>query len=271
MTIMSCTSNHEKPEGSVEPNSKIMKEKVLYIELTPKEFRKRVADAPIAYVPLGTLEWHGEHLPLGADGIQPYYFFQELAAEVGGIVLPMLHLGPDAKMEENGEEYYGMDRGQYQDDPEKQYERQKLAGGAYWVPDSLFEMIIESTVKQLARQGFKIIVAHGHGPSTVNVQNRKEYLEEKYDVKIFNLWGTEDDEWKGFMTDHAAMGETSIVMYYRPDLVQMENIPADTSQWPVGVGGHDPRIYASHEKGQEIVEFNKKRIVKILNEELSKL
>ena len=81
---------------------------------------------------------------------------------------------------------------------------------------------------------------------TVNVQNNEKYLEEKYNVKIFNLWGTEDDEWKGFMTDHAGMIETSIVMYYRPELVQMENIPADTSQWPVGVGGHDPRIHASH-------------------------
>jgi len=41
---------------------------VFYSELTPQEFRERLAQAPIAYLPLGTLEWHGEHLPLGADG-----------------------------------------------------------------------------------------------------------------------------------------------------------------------------------------------------------
>ncbi|MHC4805537.1 MAG: PhoPQ-activated pathogenicity-related family protein, partial [Planctomycetota bacterium] len=33
-------------------------QKVLYAELTPQEFRDRIAAAPIAYLPLGTLEWH---------------------------------------------------------------------------------------------------------------------------------------------------------------------------------------------------------------------
>ena len=60
---------------------------VNYEELTPAEFRVRLADAPIAYLPLGTLEWHGEHLPLGSDGIQSTGFFSELAHKVGGVVL----------------------------------------------------------------------------------------------------------------------------------------------------------------------------------------
>ncbi len=42
---------------------------VFYAELTPTAFRERIAQAPIAYLPLGTLEWHGEHLPLGTDGV----------------------------------------------------------------------------------------------------------------------------------------------------------------------------------------------------------
>ena len=62
-----------------------MTEKVNYAELTPAEFRQRVAAAPIAYLPLGTLEWHGEHLPLGSDGLQSTGFFERLASEVGGI------------------------------------------------------------------------------------------------------------------------------------------------------------------------------------------
>jgi len=41
---------------------------VFYTLLTPTEFRERLAAAPVAYLPLGTLEWHGPHLPLGADG-----------------------------------------------------------------------------------------------------------------------------------------------------------------------------------------------------------
>ena len=68
-------------------------EKVLYEELTPSEFSTRLADCPVAYLPLGTLEWHSFHLPLGSDGIQSQEFFKRLAAEAGGIVLPMLFMG----------------------------------------------------------------------------------------------------------------------------------------------------------------------------------
>ena len=72
-----------------------LKPKVLYEELTPTEFRIRLAEAPVAWLPLGTLEFHGEHMPLGSDAIQPLEFFKEIAAEAGGIVLPPLFLGPD--------------------------------------------------------------------------------------------------------------------------------------------------------------------------------
>ena len=45
-------------------------EKVRYSDLLPWEFRERLAAKPVAYLPLGTLAWHGEHLPLGSDAIQ---------------------------------------------------------------------------------------------------------------------------------------------------------------------------------------------------------
>jgi len=85
-------------------------EKVLYHELTPDEFTLRLEKCPVAYLPLGTLEWHGNHLPLGSDGLQSLGFFEKLAAETGGIVMPMLFIGPDGyDTLINGKEYYGMD------------------------------------------------------------------------------------------------------------------------------------------------------------------
>ena len=37
--------------------------------LRPIEIRKRREELSVAYLPLGTLEWHGLHNPLGADGL----------------------------------------------------------------------------------------------------------------------------------------------------------------------------------------------------------
>ena len=84
-------------------------EKVLYEELFPDEFAERIKKMPVAFLPLGTLEWHGPHMPLGADGIQSKELFIELAGKMGGVVLPMLFVGPDRVFDDRGELFYGMD------------------------------------------------------------------------------------------------------------------------------------------------------------------
>ena len=107
-------------------------EKVLYQELTPAEFTVRLEKCPVAYLPLGTLEWHGDHLPLGSDGLQSQGFFEKLASEAGGIVLPMLFIGPDGyDTVINDKEYYGMDCGKLFSE-QCTYEIQQLPGSAYW-------------------------------------------------------------------------------------------------------------------------------------------
>ena len=56
--------------------------KVLYEELLPEEFVQRMQEMPVAYLPLGTLEWHGPHMPLGADGIQSKELFVRVAEKL---------------------------------------------------------------------------------------------------------------------------------------------------------------------------------------------
>ena len=248
-----------------------MTDKVLYAELTPQEFRERIAAAPIAYLPLGTLEWHGEHLPLGADGLQSQGFFKYLAREVGGIVLPMLFVGPDRMQEEGGGELYGMDIC-HTGTEERRYENQQLAGSAYWVPEETFGVILDAIMKQLRRAGFRIVVGHGHGPSTSFFRKRSSQWEEKLGVACFHCWGSEHDkEGLGIQVDHAAGNETSLVMALRPELVRMERLPADPDRWPLAVGGEDPRTVASPERGRKAIALQTERMAKILREALSGL
>ncbi|MGB2861789.1 MAG: creatininase family protein [Sedimentisphaerales bacterium] len=262
----------QKVVGASNSAAKKRPEKVLYAELTPQEFRDRLAAAPIAYLPLGTLEWHGEHLPIGSDGLQSYGFFTGLAREAGGIVLPMLFLGPDRKQEVDGKELYGMDTLGEGMPEGKRYKNQQLAGSAYWVPEETFRMIIEATLKQLRRAGFKIVVAHGHGPSTGFFRKHAADWKEKFGLETFVCWGGEyDRQGMGIQVDHAAMNETSLVMALRPELVQMERLPKDPNSWPVGVGGKDPRKFASAELGHKILKLQTERMAKILRQALLKL
>ena len=258
--------------SAVSPAANKPPEKVLYAELTPQQFRDRIAAAPIAYLPLGTLEWHGEHLPLGSDGLQSAGFFIGLARQAGGIVLPMLFLGPDRMEEADGRELYGMDTLGEGMAEGKRYKNQQLAGSAYWVPEETFRTIIEATLKQLRRAGFKIVVAHGHGPSTGFFQKNAGQWKEKFGLETFICWGGEyDRQGMGIQVDHAAMNETSLVMALRPELVRMDRLPEDPNSWPIGVGGRDPRKFATAKLGHEILKLQTERMAKILRQALAKL
>ena len=257
--LISCNNQNRNPES-------MSLEHVLYEELTPTEFRKRIAESPVAYLPLGTIEWHGEHLPLGSDGLQSKGFFELLAREAGGVVYPMMFMGPDRQQVIDEKQYYGMDYSVREENSEFYYPAQQLDGSSYWISDEDFKVIMEATLKQIKRAGFKVLVAHGHGPSTNFLREHTGEWEERFGLKIIHCWGYKDQEGMGIMVDHAAMNETSLVMALRPDLVHMEYLPEDTATWPLGVSGQDPRLYASKEKGAEIISIQKERMVGIIRD-----
>ena len=276
ISLFACNSTQQETK----PNEEIVE----YAKLTPNKFRTRIAEAPIAYLPLGTLEWHSEHLPLGADGLQSFEFMKVLAKEAGGIVLPMLYLGPDTLIMKDGKELHGVDHIISIPKTKEYFPAQQLDGSCYRVSNDLFDQIVENSVKLLARAGFKIIVAHGHGPSTVRVINNWQEWEEKYNVKIYTCWSwnvrgeydkegdkKSQEEGIGIMTDHAAQNETSLLMYFYLELVEMDKLPADTAVWPVGVYGVDPRTSESTELGQKSVEYHVKRLKDLLQADLKNL
>lgn len=242
------------------------RENVLYEELTPAEFAERIAACPVAYLPLGTLEWHSFHLPLGSDGIQSQEFFKRLATEAGGIVLPKLFIGPDYDTIFNGKEFYGMDCGKVFSS-QCTYEIQQLKGSVYWVSDSTFDNMVNGIMKQLSRAGFKIVVAHGHGPSTNYIEAHSQEFKNKYSLKVMNCWINDSSD-LCLQCDHAGANETSIMMYVRPDLVKMKNLPQDKNVWPLGMMGNDPRTNASSKYGKAIVDFEVKKMADILRKEL---
>ncbi|NIA16474.1 MAG: creatininase family protein [Nitrospiraceae bacterium] len=240
--------------------------RVLYAELTPRQFRQRMAAAPIAYLPLGTLEWHGEHMPLGADGLQSQGFFVELARKAGGIVLPMLFLGPDVSEEHEGRPYYGMDNYSFPGEPPQQ-----LEGSAYWVDYDFFERLLERIMAQLKRAGFKIVVAHGHAPSVTSFVGKTQQWEQEFGLKTFICWRGDESDGMGIQTDHGGANETMLVMALRGELVEMDNLDPDLAVKPLGTGGEDSRTGASPERGRQAIEMNVERMAGLLKEALAEI
>ena len=211
-------------------------EKVRYAELLPHEFRARLKARAVAWLPMGTLEWHGEHLPLGSDALISEGLFLRCARQFGGIVLPPIHLGPDrARLEPDGRVLQGMDYATQTTPP------RQLDGSCYWVAQGFFAQLLDAILEQVKRAGFKAVVADGHGPSrgswTANLAER----EARFGLKLIGI--SADDVKAGWKSqvDHAARNETSLVMALRAELPDLARLSADRSVWPQGVGGQDPR------------------------------
>lgn len=243
-------------------------EKVLYEELFPDEFQSRVQEMPVAYLPLGTMEWHGPHLPLGADGIQARELFVRLAAKMGGVVLPMLYIGPDRVFDDRGKKYYGMDINT--GGTIVNYCVQQLPGSAYWIDEELFKKILMDIIAQLKRAGIKVVIGHGHGPSTRAFTELKEQALETYGVKLYTGWSFSNDEKLKFQNDHAGANETSIVMAVRPELVDFKKVKQDESNL-IGIAGEHPVKRSSEEYGKEIMECTIKDMIDGLRRECPEL
>ena len=63
--------------------------------LRPDEVVAERERVPIVYLPIGPLEWHGPHLPLGTDPLQAEHTAIGLAEKIGGVVHPTLFIGTE--------------------------------------------------------------------------------------------------------------------------------------------------------------------------------
>jgi len=68
-------------------------ENVQWEMMMPFEFRKAVKKLPVVFLPLGTVEWHGEHNALGLDAIKAHALCIHAARNSGGVVHPPLYGG----------------------------------------------------------------------------------------------------------------------------------------------------------------------------------
>ena len=133
-------------------------------------------------------------------------------------------------------------------------------------PFGLFQDLLRSIFAQLSRAGVRIVVGHGHGPSTNVFQEMKEEAEEKYGLCIMTAWTYADDERLKYQNDHAGANETSIVMAVRPELVDFGQVKEDESNL-IGIAGRHPVRESSEAFGNEILEYTMKTLISGIEKE----
>lgn len=231
-----------------------MIDSVFYKDLQPAQLWEKVKACPIAYIPIGTLEWHGLHMPLGTDMMIPENVFAQIAKKFGGIVLPPLFLAPDIQQKIKGKKFVGMEICGFEKNKPNQ-----LFGNCYHISNKLFYKILDGILQNLQRNGFEYLIAHGHGPSMNDFGKYKSKFYKKYGIKCFTLFDLGFSEKDGIQTDHAAYNETSLMMATNSKLVDIENL--SDNEIPVASWGKDPRQTSSIEHGENLISINVEQVV----------
>ncbi len=187
--------------------------------LRPREIEEARAVCPTIFQPLGTIEWHGVHNVVGVDAIKAHALCTLAAQKAGGVVSPALYGGVGGLSEPHT----------FIMDPE----------------DNVFSLLLrpwlEQLCREMARDGFRaIIILTGHYGAAQQIVVRETAVRMSRTLAIPVL-GT-PEYWLaldvGYMGDHAAWGETSLMMHLFPDTVDLSRLGDPPYQ---GVGGRDPK------------------------------
>ena len=195
----------------------------------PQQIWDALAEFPCVYVPSGPLEWHGRQNAVGLDAVKSTAICRRSADRTGGLVFPTIFLGAHEI---------------------------PWPLGMPVAPD-LIEANALMVLNYLARNGARVVIwLGGHGGSEDYLAYRRAALTamRQAELLVFSVVDAHLLTDLEPPMDHAAAIETSLMQYLKPDTVDLTALDPAPDRWPEGVGGDDPRIHASRERGEHYAE-----------------
>jgi creatinine amidohydrolase len=179
-------------------------------ELTASEWPKALnMSSKTCILPIGILEKHGPHVPIGSDLIQVREWAARATKKEYAVVFP--------------DYFYG------------QINEARHQYGTFALPERVVWDLLEATCDEIGRNGFdKIVIINGHGgnPELIRyfIQTR---LEKRRNYAVYFFEPPSDSVYRSKMRSlhksseegdqHAGERETSSLLYLRPDLVKMDS------------------------------------------------
>ena len=202
--------------------------RVEYELMRPGEIVEARTSLPVAFVPVGPLEWHGPHLPLGTDGLHAWHVAVRVAQEVGGVVLPPLFAGTDTvRLPGDGAESLGA-LGLDDDARVVGMDFPGFPVKSVYYEESVFGLVVREVVRALKRDAYCLIVlANGHGATNQQQTLTRIALEESDPPSLrvvhMNVWAPPQPP--QLDPGHAERGEAAVMLALLGDRVRLEELP----------------------------------------------
>lgn len=167
-------------------------------EMLPSQVDAVLAETPWILVPIGAIEWHGHHNPLGLDGLKAHGQLLRVAEQVGGAVYPPIYTG------------------HFTGDEESPY--------TYMIGKETLVSLLLDLLDGFAAEGFrKAVLLSGHYPNHIFVAREVAETWQERDSAM-ELLALRENNLPQVSGDHAAIGETSMLLDIHPDLVALDRI-----------------------------------------------
>lgn len=205
-----------------------------YELLMPAEIEAIFAQHPVAYLPWGALEYHGQHAAIGLDGLKAHGLSVALAQAAGGLVLPPVYIAANTMK--------GV--------KELTHKRHSLD-----FSEDLLRALVREHLDQLADEKFRIVfVLCGHvGQPHYDIikDEARQFNARQSATRAIATSETDLVSPDLVIVNHAALGEISFLLHTHPACVDLKRLPTD--RMPTveqdAVWGPDPRE-ATAEKGR---------------------
>jgi len=209
-----------------------MEQEVRYHMCRPAQVRARRSERPVAYIPIGTIEWHGPQNPLGADTLQAEGLAVLCARKGGGLVFPPLYYGEsrsESLMEANAAD------------------RDRIAEAMGLSPDNFlperqpftpteqvlnYQRLLLHVLAEAETLGFKVgVLVAGHYPLIDHARAAALLFNQRRFSKYHGMlaWACVDylllaDRYEN-PGDHAGGWETSHLLALHPETVDLSQLP----------------------------------------------
>ena len=189
----------------------------------------------ILVLPVGSTEQHGPHLPLCVDTVLATRFAQLLCQEINGVCAPAVNYG---------------------------YKSKPMSGGGPLFPGTIdlnastLQALLIDLFLEFAADGFtKIFVLSAHFENDPFIAEAMDIASKKLNGSVrfvlSNWWDPMDEAlipelfdkvpFPGWALEHAAITETSLMLYFAPELVHMERMVQQPPVHPVPYNEYPPR------------------------------
>ncbi len=187
-------------------------------QLNWPDARDAIRQARVALLPVGAMEQHGPHLPLGTDWYIASHIAGQVAEQDGHLLLPGIRVGVSR-------------------------EHRQFWGTLTVSPGQLCDQAM-AVARALGDHGLRrIVFVNGHGSNCAPLDEAARHLRgDGIHAFVFNWWQSIDTTLAELFPDptaHAGSIETSIMLVIHPDLVHEDRFEeaGSVSQWGTYVEG----------------------------------